>query len=54
MIVTKLHQRYRGWFIRRTFAGYSVERPNGAHVATAVNYSEAIQIIDSALNEVTA
>lgn len=36
-------QRYCGYVIRRTAAGYSVEGPTGAHLVTVSTFAEAIK-----------
>lgn len=36
-------QRYCGYMVRRTAAGYSVELPSGAHLVTVPTFAEAIR-----------
>ena len=39
-------QKYRNYIIRRTPAGFSVERPSGAHLKTVPDYAAAIVCVD--------
>lgn len=39
-------QKYRGYTIRRTYAGLSVERPSGAHLKTVPDYQSAVVCVD--------
>lgn len=42
-----MKQKYRGYLIRRTHAGYAIERPNGAFVCTLGTYAACRDAIDA-------